>query len=121
MDEARAYFSNMEKGDPEHLKLWQQFRDLSIVEYKKIYQRLGISFDVYSGESLAQKGSERVLQLLKEKNLLSESEKGDAKIIDLTQYNLGTVVIEKSDGSTLYLTRDIGIHYPHFTIPLCSC
>lgn len=92
------------------LQLWRQFRELSIREYKQIYRKLGISFDVYSGESLAQKGVARVLELLKEKSLLKE--KDGAKLVDLSEYNLGTVVLEKSDGSTLYLTRDLGKCFP---------
>lgn len=135
MDEARAYFAKMEQGllstyhsrvflflstnpqtrktgDQSSLKLWQEFRDLSIAEYRKIYGRLGISFDEYSGESIAQKGVPKVMELLKAKNLLVEKE--GAKVVDLSKYSLGTVVLEKSDGSTLYLTRDIGQYFSEF-------
>jgi hypothetical protein len=68
-------------GDEEALALWRKFRDLSIVEYKKIYGRLNVSFDVYSGESLQGPGMVRALKELEEKTLLEDS-KG-AKIINL--------------------------------------
>ncbi|KAI9221906.1 arginyl-tRNA synthetase [Blastocladiella britannica] len=105
-DEARAYFKKMETGDADALGLWQRFRDLSIVKYKEIYARLGIEFDVYSGES--QVGSEMgaALQRLREKGLLKLD--NEAQIVDLKADKLGVVVVQKSDDTTLYLTRDIG-------------
>ncbi|KAF9126075.1 hypothetical protein BGW39_006946 [Mortierella sp. 14UC] len=105
-DEARAYFKKMEDGDESARKIWSRFRDLSIVKYKDIYARLNIAFDVYSGESQVTDGMERALKLLHEKNLLTESD--GALIIDLTKYKLGICVVQKKDGTTLYITRDIG-------------
>ncbi|KAG0228560.1 hypothetical protein BGW41_003376 [Actinomortierella wolfii] len=105
-DEARAYFKKMEDGDESALALWERFRNLSIVKYKEVYKRLNIEFDVYSGESQVTDGMNRALQMLKEKNMLTESE--GALIIDLTPYKLGTCVVQKKDGTTLYITRDIG-------------
>ncbi|KAF9559060.1 hypothetical protein EC968_006757 [Mortierella alpina] len=105
-DEARSYFKKMEDGDEAALKIWSRFRDLSIVKYKDIYARLNIAFDVYSGESQVTDGMERALKLLHEKNLLTESD--GALIIDLTKYKLGICVVQKKDGTTLYITRDIG-------------
>ncbi|KAF9900555.1 hypothetical protein EC991_007178 [Linnemannia zychae] len=105
-DEARAYFKKMEDGDEAALKIWSRFRDLSIVKYKDIYARLNIAFDIYSGESQVTDGMERALKLLHEKNLLTESD--GALIIDLTKYKLGICVVQKKDGTTLYITRDIG-------------
>jgi arginyl-tRNA synthetase len=112
-----AFNQSSKTGNQSSLKLWQEFRDLSIAEYKKIYGRLGISFDEYSGESIAQKGVPKVMELLKAKNLLVEKE--GAKVVDLSKYSLGTVVLEKSDGSTLYLTRDIGQFSASFPGFLC--
>ncbi|KAF9213188.1 Arginyl-tRNA synthetase [Podila verticillata] len=105
-DEARAYFKKMEDGDEAALKIWSRFRDLSIVKYKDIYARLNIAFDVYSGESQVTDGMDRALKMLHEKKLLTESD--GALIIDLTAYKLGVCVVQKKDGTTLYITRDIG-------------
>ncbi|GJJ72550.1 arginyl-tRNA synthetase [Entomortierella parvispora] len=105
-DEARAYFKKMEDGDEAALKNWSRFRNLSIVKYKDIYARLNIAFDVYSGESQVTDGMERALKLLHEKKLLTESD--GALIVDLTKYKLGICVVQKKDGTTLYITRDIG-------------
>ncbi|KAI8090092.1 uncharacterized protein B0P05DRAFT_577646 [Gilbertella persicaria] len=105
-DEARAYFKKMEDGDEEALALWRRFRDLSIVKYRDIYARLNISFDVYSGESQVGEGMAKAMKMLEECNLLEDSE--GAKIINMEKYKLGSTVVQKKDGTTLYLTRDIG-------------
>ncbi|KAI8869769.1 arginyl-tRNA synthetase [Ramicandelaber brevisporus] len=105
-DAARAYFKRMEDGDVQALQLWQRFRDLSIVRYKDTYSRLGVSFDVYSGESQVNEATSRAANMLTESGLLQDSD--GAKIINLEQYKLGTTVITRSDGTPLYLTRDVG-------------
>jgi len=105
-NQARAYFKRMEDGDEEALALWRRFRDLSIDKYKETYARLNIEYDVYSGESQVGDGMKRALDMLHEMNLLQESD--GAKIIDLSKYKLGSTVVTKKDGTTLYLTRDIG-------------
>ncbi|KAI7898579.1 uncharacterized protein BX663DRAFT_524661 [Cokeromyces recurvatus] len=105
-DDARAYFKKMEDGDETALALWRRFRDLSIVKYRDIYARLNIHFDVYSGESQVADGMERAMKMLHDCNLLQESE--GALIIDMEKYKLGKTVVQKKDGTTLYLTRDIG-------------
>jgi arginyl-tRNA synthetase len=104
-DKARAYFKRMEQGDTDVLGLWRRFRDLSIVKYREIYARLNVDFDVYSGESFYSEQMKEVIQLLEEKELLREDR--GAKIIDLKPYKLTPAVIIKSDGTTLYITRDI--------------
>jgi len=104
-DEARAYFKKMEDGDEEALALWSKFRNLSIVKYKEIYGRLNVNFDVYSGESMFSAGMIEVLNQLKELNLLELSE--GAQIVNLKPYKLGAAIIAKTDGTTLYITRDI--------------
>ncbi|CAO3703312.1 unnamed protein product [Rhizopus stolonifer] len=105
-DEARSYFKKMEDGDEEALALWKRFRDLSIIKYKDIYGRLNIHFDVYSGESQISEGMQKAMAQLHNDKLLEESE--GALIIDLEKYKLGKTVVQKKDGTTLYLTRDIG-------------
>ncbi|KAJ1822186.1 arginyl-tRNA synthetase [Coemansia sp. RSA 2599] len=105
-DQARAYFRKMEDHDEEALALWQRFRDLSIVKYKDIYARLGIDFDVYSGESQVGEGMHRAMKMLADAGLLVE-DKG-AVLLDLEKYKLERVLVKKSDGTALYLTRDIG-------------
>ncbi|CAR25727.1 hypothetical protein ZYGR_0A02950 [Zygosaccharomyces rouxii] len=107
--QSRAYFKRMEDGDPAAIKLWQKFRELSIEKYIGTYARLNIHYDVYSGESQVSKESmEKALKLYDEKGLV-HIDRG-AKLIDMTRFNkkLGKVIVQKSDGTTLYLTRDIG-------------
>jgi arginyl-tRNA synthetase len=105
-ENARAYFKRMEDGEAEALGMWRKFRDLSIEEYKKIYKRLNVEFDVYSGESLMSEGMLGAVKTLQEKNLLVTDEKG-GEIVDLKKFKLGVTVVRKQDGATLYITRDI--------------
>ncbi|EPZ33254.1 Arginyl-tRNA synthetase, class Ia domain-containing protein [Rozella allomycis CSF55] len=104
-DLARDYFARMEKGDEEALSLWQRFRDLSIEKYKELYSRLNVEFDIYSGESLYEQGMKDALKILKEKKLVKED--NGALIADLNEDKLGVAVLQKSNGTTLYLTRDV--------------
>jgi arginyl-tRNA synthetase len=104
---ARAYFARMEAGDADALKMWSEFRSLSIVEYEKIYKRLGVSFDIFSGESQVSDGMEAAFEVMKAKNLLFVNE--GATLIDLEPYGkaLGKCLIKKRDGTSLYITRDV--------------
>ena len=104
-DEAREIFAKLEKGEPEEVELWQWFRDESLKEFSRVYDMLGISFDSYAGESFYSDKMPRFVNELKEKGLLEESR--GAQIVDLEPYGLGAALITKSDGSTLYITRDI--------------
>ncbi|MDZ4226798.1 MAG: arginine--tRNA ligase, partial [Candidatus Pacearchaeota archaeon] len=104
-EEARMWFKKMETGDRGALLLWKFFRDISLENLKELYKTLGIKFDVYEGESMYNRKSRKVIADLQEKNLLKKS-KG-ALIIDLNKWGLENAVIEKSDGATLYITRDI--------------
>lgn len=104
-DAAREEFRKLEQGDKNNLILWKQFRELSLKEFDTIYKTLGIKFDVISGESLYNKKLSSVVKMLEHKGLLKESD--GAKVVDLSQYNLGVCLIQKSDGATLYATRDI--------------
>ncbi|KAI5787016.1 hypothetical protein DFH27DRAFT_574819 [Peziza echinospora] len=108
-NEAREFFARLEAGDAQARELWSRFRELSIKKYVATYSRLNITYDVYSGES--QVGADTMAhasKLLEEKGL-SSKDKG-AVIVDLTPFNkkLGKAIVQKSDGTTLYLTRDIG-------------
>ncbi len=104
-DEAREIFTKLEHGEKEEVELWQWFRDESLKEFTRVYDMLGISFDSYAGESFYSDKMPRFVQELKDKGLLEESQ--GAQIVDLEPYGLGAALVTKSDGSTLYITRDI--------------
>lgn len=104
-EEARQWFKKLEDGDKEALELWQWFRDESLVEFNRIYDKLDVTFDSYNGEAFYNDKMDEGIQILEEKGLLQES-KG-AKIVDLESYNLPPALIMKTDGATLYITRDM--------------
>ncbi len=104
-DEARRTFTRLENGESEEIALWQWFRDESLKEFGRVYEMLDIEFDSYTGESFYSDKMGRVIDILRKKNLLVESE--GAHIIDLTDEGLSPALIMKKDGSTLYITRDI--------------
>ena len=104
-DEARAIFTKLEQGSKEEVELWQWFREESLKEFQRVYDMLGIEFDSYNGESFYSDKMPRFEKELSDKGLLQES-KG-AQVVDLEEYKLGTALIKKSDGSSLYITRDI--------------
>lgn len=99
------WFKKLEDGDKKALKLWKLFRKLSLKEFEKIYRIFGIKFSEYIGESMYNKKMKEVIQELKDKNLLKKSE--GAWLVDLNKYGLGVSLIEKTDGTTLYATRDL--------------
>ena len=103
--EARQLFKKLEDGDPEMVGLWQKFRDLSIVEFKKLYEEFNIEFDSYNGESFYTDKMGEVVQMLRDKGLLVES--NGAQIVDLEKFNMPPCLILKSDGATIYATRDL--------------
>lgn len=104
-DEARAWFKKLEDGDQEATELWQWFRDESLQEFNKIYDMLEVSFDSLNGEAFYNDKMTEVVELLEEKHLLQEDQ--GAEIVDLTAYDLNPALIRKSDGATLYITRDM--------------
>ncbi len=104
-EEAREWFTRLEQGNEEARSLWRWFIDISMEEYKKVYDLLGVEFDAYTGESFYNDKMEPVIEELKEKNLLKES-KG-AMVVDLEKEGMPPCLILKTDGSTLYATRDI--------------
>lgn len=104
-DEARAWFTKLENGDEEAKALWQWFRDESLKEFARVYDLLDIEFDSYAGESFYSDKMDTVIDQIKEKGLLEESQ--GTNVVDLEEYNMPPALITKNDGSTLYMTRDL--------------
>lgn len=103
--EAREWFVKMEQNDPEALKIWNWFKEISMVEFERVYDLLGISFDSYLGESFYRDKVPALVEQLKEKNLLVESQ--GAQVINLEKYNMPPCLIIKSGGGSIYHSRDI--------------
>ncbi|NP_001264948.2 probable arginine--tRNA ligase, mitochondrial [Gallus gallus] len=105
---AKDFFRKLEEHDEQALSLWKEFRDFSIKEYTRIYKRLGVHFDEYSGESFYKEKSWEVLKMLEDKGLLQKTTKGTG-VVDLSEKkdlsSLSTVI--RSDGTSLYITRDL--------------
>jgi len=104
-DEGRLWFKKLEDGDPEATQLWQWFRDESLVEFNRIYKLLNVEFDSLNGEAFYNDKMDEAVQILEEKGLLEESR--GASIVNLDDVELPPAMIKKSDGATLYITRDI--------------
>ncbi|NLK94648.1 MAG: arginine--tRNA ligase [Clostridiales bacterium] len=104
-DEGRAYFKALENGDKEATELWQRFRDLSLKEFERVYNILGVSFDSYAGESFYNDKMDEVIKELKDKKLLVES--NGAQVVMLDDYNMPPCIVLKGDGATIYATRDL--------------
>ena len=102
---ARESFAKLERGDEETVGLWKKFMEISVAEIKRIYDIMGIEFDSYDGESFFEDKMPAVVEELKEKNLLKLDQ--GAQIVDLSEYNMPPCLILKTDGATLYPTRDI--------------
>uniref|UniRef100_A0A8C0G326 Probable arginine--tRNA ligase, mitochondrial n=1 Tax=Chelonoidis abingdonii TaxID=106734 RepID=A0A8C0G326_CHEAB len=105
---AQDFFRKLEARDQQTLSMWQRFRDFSIEEYVRIYKRLGVHFDEYSGESFYQEKSQEVLKMLDAKGLLQKTIKG-TRVVDLSEkrdLSLSSTVM-RSDGTSLYITRDL--------------
>ena len=119
-DEARAWFVKMEQGDEEALSVWEWFKDISLIEYKRIYELLDIDFDSYAGESFYRDKTSAVVDELKKKGMLKESE--GAFIVDLEKYDMTPCLIMKKDGSSIYATRDLAaIFYRKKTYDFEKC
>ena len=104
-DEARAYFKKIEEGDEECLALFHWFKELTLKDVQKIYDMLDIHFDSYAGESFYSDKMQPIVDELKEKGLLIESR--GAQVVDLEEYGMSPCIILKSDGTSLYATRDM--------------
>jgi len=104
-DEARKYFKNLEDGKEEETKLWTRFKELSLKEFKKVYNMLGVRFDSYAGESFYNDKMDDMVELIEKSGLLVESQ--GAKVVMLEDYNMPPCIIKKADGATIYATRDL--------------
>ena len=112
--EARAAFKKLEEGDPETRRLWKHFRELSLKEFNKVYDALGIKFDCYTGESFYNEMLEGTVESLKTAGLATISE--EALIVDLEKYDMPPCLLKKRDEASLYATRDIcAAEYRHKT------
>ncbi len=105
MNDARAEFKNLESGEEEATRLWKHFKEISFNEFDRVYKMLDIDFDNYNGESYHSEFIPAVLEELKDKDLLVESD--GAYIVDLSEFDLPPAIIIKSNGSSAYITRDI--------------
>ncbi|MBU3098280.1 MULTISPECIES: arginine--tRNA ligase [Clostridium] len=104
-EQAKMYFKKLEDGCDEEVELWTKFRDVSLVEFKKLYETLNVKFDSYAGESFYCDKMDDIIKDIDAKGLLVES--NGAKVVMLDEYNIPPCIIKKSDGATIYATRDL--------------
>lgn len=104
-DEGRAYFKALENGDKEVEVLWKRFRDLSLKEFERVYDTLGVKFDSFAGEAFYNDKMDEIVNGLREKNLLVES--NGAQVVMLDDYNMPPCIVLKGDGASIYATRDL--------------
>lgn len=104
-EKARSWFKKLENKDEKAVILWEWFRSESLKSFENIYKKLGITFDYYSGEAFYNDKMDEIVEMLSQDHLLVESE--GAQVVDLEKYDLNPALIKKSDGATLYMTRDL--------------
>ncbi|MBM7871119.1 arginyl-tRNA synthetase [Clostridium pascui] len=104
-EEGRMHFKKLEDGSEEEVRLWKRFRDLSLKEFNKVYEMLNVEFDSYAGESFYGDKMDAVVEEIGKCGLLTES--NGAKVVMLEEYNMPPCIIKKSDGATIYATRDL--------------
>ncbi|MBU3172650.1 arginine--tRNA ligase [Clostridium estertheticum] len=104
-EQAKMYFKKLEDGCDEEVELWTKFRDVSLVEFKKLYETLNVKFDSYAGESFYCDKMDDIIKDIDAKGLLVDS--NGAKVVMLDEYNIPPCIIKKSDGATIYATRDL--------------
>lgn len=104
-DEARSYFKKIESGNKECVELFEYFKSITLAETKKIYDLLDVKFDSYAGESFYNDKMQPVVDELKKDGLLVESE--GAMVVKLDDYDMPPCIILRSDGASLYATRDL--------------
>ncbi|WP_033829606.1 arginine--tRNA ligase [Bacillus andreraoultii] len=104
-DQGREWFKKLEDGDEEATYYWNWFKTESLKEFNRIYELLGVSFDSYHGEAFYNDKMDAVIEELEEKNLLTESD--GAMVVSLDEFDMAPSLIKKSDGATLYMTRDL--------------
>ena len=105
LEECRNNFKKLEEGDPYCTELWQKFRELSLKEFQKVYDLLDVNFDSLNGEAFYSDKMPEIVQILEKTGKLVESE--GARVINLDEYNIPPCIIEKTNGSTTYATRDL--------------
>ena len=119
-DKGRAWFKKLEDGDPEAVRLWEWFRSESLKEFNRVYDLLGVTFDSYNGEAFYNDKMDVVVDMLEEANLLKVD--NGATIVDLEKYDLPPALIKKTDGATLYMTRDLAAaNYRKNTYDFAKC
>ncbi len=104
-DEARGWFLKLENEEKEAVELWQWFRDISLKEFNRVYDMLGIEFDSFAGESFYSDKMPEVLKIMREEGIMKKSD--GAEIVDLEPFGMPPALITKKDGSSLYITRDL--------------
>lgn len=104
-EEARIWFSKMEQGDKEALAIWKWFKEISMIEFERVYKLLNVAFDSYAGESFYMDKVPALVKELEEKQLLVESD--GAEIVDLSEEGMPPCLIMKKDGSSIYHSRDL--------------
>lgn len=105
LEACRENFRLLEQGDPYCTELWNRFKDLSLKEFQRVYDLLGSKFDSWNGEAFYIDKTQEVIDILEKNHKLVESE--GARIVDLSEYNMAPCIIEKTNGSTIYATRDL--------------
>lgn len=104
-DEGRMYFKKLEDGEKEETELWEKFRTLSLKEFETVYNLLNVKFDSFAGESFYNDKMDDIIKEIDEKELLVTS--NGAKVVNLEEFNMPPCIIKKSDGATIYATRDL--------------
>lgn len=112
IEEARTAFKNLEDGDKDLTKLWEQFRELSLKEFEKVYELMNIKFDYYQGEAFYNKVLDQTIEEVKTKTKTKISD--GALIVDLEKYNMPPLLLRKSNGGTTYHTRDLAAAFYRF-------
>ena len=119
-DEGRAWFKKIEDGDKEAMEIFTWFKEVTLKDTQRVYDLLGVSFDSYAGESFYNDKMAPVVEELREKGLLIESQ--GAQVVDLEAYGMPPALILRSDGATLYITRDLAAaFYRHNTYHFDKC
>ncbi len=119
-DEGRAWFKKIEDGDPEALEIFSWFKEVTLKDTQRVYDMLGVTFDSYAGESFYNDKMQPVVDELREKNLLTKSQ--GAEVVMLDDYGMPPAIVLRSDGATLYITRDLAAaYYRHNTYHFDKC
>ncbi|MGN0773008.1 MAG: arginine--tRNA ligase [Candidatus Ventricola sp.] len=119
-DEGRAWFKKIEDGDPEAMEIFSWFKEVTLKDTQRVYDLLGVSFDSYNGEAFYNDKMGPVVEELREKGLLVESQ--GAQVVPLDEYGMPPALVLRSDGATLYITRDLAAaFYRHNTYHFDKC